>query len=98
NVRASRQAPDVQPAPEAHRMARMADRDLRACVLRADAGHDCRPLLRRDPVCYRDYCFPPDPSVGMGTTGTIATVLGREAILRNHASLASGLMPHSRIS
>ena len=42
--------------------------------------------------------FLPTRPVGTGTTGTIATVLGREAILRNHASLASGLMPHSRIS
>ena len=76
----------------------VADRDLRARVLGPDAGHDCRPLLRRDPVRHGDFASFRTLPIGIGATGMMATVLGREAIQRNHTSMTSDAMPHSRIS
>src|SRR5208337_4836849 len=69
DVRAAGEAPYMQPEPEAHRMEGTADPEFGARVLRPDAGHDCRPLIWRDPVCHGDCCLLPAVPISTGRTG-----------------------------
>ena len=42
-----------------------------------DAGHDCRPLLRRDPVCQGDFLL--DLPIGIGATGMMDDSIGQRS-------------------